>query len=67
VFLGACLAARAEFPSQSNLENSFNDNTTVSENQLILKDLHELAGPNGIDKVVDEHNLDAIGVLTDSP
>ncbi|GAM40193.1 hypothetical protein TCE0_038f12344 [Talaromyces pinophilus] len=40
-----------EFPSQSSLENSLNDNITTAENQRTLT----------------EHNLDAIAVLTDSP
>ncbi|PCH08371.1 Amidase [Penicillium occitanis (nom. inval.)] len=56
-----------EFPSQSSLENSLNDNTTTAENQRTLTEVRELAGPNGIDKLLDQHNLDAIAVLTDSP
>lgn len=67
VFLEVCLTVSAEFPSQSTLENSLNDNTTVAENHRTLTEVRELAGPNGIDKVLDQHNLDAIGVLTDSP
>lgn len=67
VFLEVCLTVSAEFPSQSSLENSLNDNTTAAENQRTLTEIRELAGPNGIDKVLDQHNLDVIGVLTDSP
>ncbi|KAF3407599.1 hypothetical protein DPV78_000711 [Talaromyces pinophilus] len=54
-------------PVQSSLENSLNDNITTAENQRTLTEVRELAGPNGIDKVLDQHNLDAIAVLTDSP
>lgn len=67
VFREARLTVNAEFPSENTLENSLNDNTTAAENRRTLREVRELAGLNGIDKVLDQHNLDAIGVLTDSP
>lgn len=39
----------------------------MAENQRTLSEMRELAGPNGIDKVLNQYNLDTIGVLTDSP
>lgn len=67
MFSEVCLTVSTEFPSQSSLENSLNDNTTTAETPRTLTEVRELANPNGIDKVLDQHNLDAIAVLTDSP
>lgn len=54
------------FPSQSNLENSLINNSMSAENEQSLRDLRDFAGTNGIDNVLDQHNLDAIGILTDN-
>ncbi|KAF2799428.1 amidase signature enzyme [Melanomma pulvis-pyrius CBS 109.77] len=56
-----------EYPSQSSLENSLNNTITADENAKRVKIVRELGGPNGVDKVLQQYNLDAIASLSDSP
>ncbi|KAK1244056.1 hypothetical protein MKX08_002194 [Trichoderma sp. CBMAI-0020] len=56
-----------EYPSQSCLENALKCNISATENAKTLASLRKLTGPDGIDKILDLHKLDAIASLADSP
>ncbi|KAL6837239.1 amidase signature domain-containing protein [Trichoderma camerunense] len=56
-----------EYPSQSSLENSLKCKISAAENAETLAFLRELAGPNGIDRILKLFKLDAVASLADSP
>ncbi|KAL6701537.1 amidase signature domain-containing protein [Trichoderma pleuroticola] len=56
-----------EYPSQSSLESALQCNISATENAETLAFLRKLAGPDGIDRILNLFNLDAIASLADSP
>ncbi|UKZ92115.1 uncharacterized protein TrAFT101_007083 [Trichoderma asperellum] len=56
-----------EHPSQSSLENALQCNISAAENAETLAFLRKLAGPDGIDQVLNLFKLDAVASLADSP
>ncbi|KAK6451802.1 hypothetical protein FP744_10008053 [Trichoderma asperellum] len=56
-----------EHPSQSSLENALQCNISAAENAETLAFLRKLAGPDGIDQVLNLFKLDAVVLLADSP
>ncbi|PTB39058.1 hypothetical protein M441DRAFT_71393 [Trichoderma asperellum CBS 433.97] len=56
-----------EHPSQSSLENALPCNISAAENAETLAFLRKLAGPDGIDQVLNLFKLDAVASLADSP
>lgn len=57
----------AEYPSQSSLESALQCNISAAENAETLAFLRRLAGPDGIDQILNLFSLDAIASLADSP
>lgn len=58
---------RIEHPSQSYLENVSKCKISATENANTLASLRKIAGPDGIDKVLNLFELDAVAALADSP
>ncbi|KAL6801328.1 amidase signature domain-containing protein [Trichoderma sp. SZMC 28013] len=56
-----------EYPSQSSLESALQCNISAAENAETLAFLRRLAGPDGIDQILNLFSLDAIASLADSP
>ncbi|KAK4064443.1 hypothetical protein Trihar35433_7960 [Trichoderma harzianum] len=56
-----------EYPSQSSLESALQCNISAAENAETLAFLRKLAGPDGIDQILNLFELDAIASLADSP
>ncbi|PKK50858.1 hypothetical protein CI102_4196 [Trichoderma harzianum] len=56
-----------EYPSQSCLESALQCNISAAENAETLACLRKLAGPDGIDQILNLFKLDAIASLADSP
>ncbi|KAL7786093.1 amidase signature domain-containing protein [Trichoderma afarasin] len=56
-----------ECPSQSSLESALQCNISAAENAETLAFLRKLAGPDGIDQILNLFKLDAIASLADSP
>ncbi|PON26710.1 hypothetical protein TGAM01_v204211 [Trichoderma gamsii] len=56
-----------EHPSQSYLENALKCKISATENANTLASLRKIAGPDGIDKVLNLFELDAVAALADSP
>ncbi|PNP44257.1 hypothetical protein TGAMA5MH_03863 [Trichoderma gamsii] len=56
-----------EHPSQSYLENVSKCKISATENANTLASLRKIAGPDGIDKVLNLFELDAVAALADSP
>ncbi|OPB44623.1 hypothetical protein A0O28_0029420 [Trichoderma guizhouense] len=56
-----------EYPSQSSLESALECNISAAENAETLAFLRKLAGPDGIDQILNLFKLDAIASLSDSP
>ncbi|KAL7935680.1 amidase signature domain-containing protein [Trichoderma chlorosporum] len=56
-----------EYPSQSSLENALQCNISAAEHAKTLASLRKLAGPDGIDQILNQFQLDAIASLADSP
>jgi amidase len=56
-----------EHPSQSSLENALQCNISAAENAKTLAFLRKLAGPDGIDQILNLFKLDAVASLADSP
>ncbi|EHK16453.1 uncharacterized protein TRIVIDRAFT_40480 [Trichoderma virens Gv29-8] len=56
-----------EHPSQSSLENALQCNISPAENAETLAFLRKLAGPDGIDQILNLFKLDAVASLADSP
>ncbi|KAL7944871.1 amidase signature domain-containing protein [Trichoderma barbatum] len=56
-----------EHPSQSSLENSLQCNISAAGNAETLTFLRKLAGPDGIDQILNLFKLDAVASLADSP
>lgn len=54
-------------PSQSRLENALECNISAAKNAETLASLRKLAGPDGIDRILESFELDAIASLSDSP
>lgn len=58
---------QTEHPSQSSLENALQCNISAAENAETLAFLRKLAGPDGIDRILNLFKLDAVALLADSP
>jgi hypothetical protein len=58
---------KIEYPSQSYLEKALNCKISAAKNTETLAHLRKLAGPDGIDQVLDRYQLDAVASLADSP
>ncbi|KAL6816709.1 amidase signature domain-containing protein [Trichoderma sp. SZMC 28015] len=56
-----------EYPSQSSLESALECNISAAKNAETLAFLRKLAGPDGIDQILNLFGLDAIASLADSP
>ncbi|KAM0450848.1 hypothetical protein ACHAO4_006239 [Trichoderma viride] len=56
-----------EHPSQSYLENALECKISAAENAETLASLRKLAGPDGIDQILNLYKLDAIASLSDNP
>uniref|UniRef100_A0A8H7N472 Amidase domain-containing protein n=1 Tax=Bionectria ochroleuca TaxID=29856 RepID=A0A8H7N472_BIOOC len=56
-----------EFPSQSKLESALACNISASDHVATVARMRGVAGSEGIDRILNQYNLDAIVSLSDSP